>query len=83
VSIDIARWGRFISFVINGFNHVAVLDGIAKDGVIHVVPSVLIPPKTPGGRAEVLDEESEWTVEELKERLEGFIGGCEDDSEDL
>ncbi|KAI9761585.1 MAG: hypothetical protein M1840_001766 [Geoglossum simile] len=83
VSIDIARWGRFISFVINGFNHVAVLDGVGKDGVIHVVPNVLIPPKTPGGKAEVADQEREWTVEELKERLEGFIGGCEDDIVDL
>ena len=83
VSVDIARWGRFISFVVNGFNHVSVLDGVAKDGVIHVVPNVLIPPKTPGAKAEAADEEKEWTVEELKERLEGFIGGCDDGSGDL
>ncbi|KAH0543222.1 hypothetical protein FGG08_002483 [Glutinoglossum americanum] len=74
LSIDISRWGRFISFVINGFNHVAVLDGVAKDGVIHVVPNVLIPPKTPGGKMEV---EEEMTVEELVERLRPFA-----DSED-
>ena len=49
LSIDIARYGRFITIKINGFARVAVSDGIAADGVIHVVPNVLIPPKTPGG----------------------------------
>ncbi|KAI9786390.1 MAG: hypothetical protein M1839_006850 [Geoglossum umbratile] len=83
LSIDIARFGRLISIVINGFNHVSVLDGIAKDGVLHVVPNVLIPPKTPGGKPEVADEEREWTVEEFKERLEGLVGGCKNDENDL
>ncbi|KAG9232406.1 putative Stabilin-2 [Amylocarpus encephaloides] len=49
LSIDVARYGGLISIKINGFSSVAVQDGIAKDGVIHVVSSVLIPPKTPGG----------------------------------
>jgi hypothetical protein len=57
--------------MINGFNRVTVLDGVAMDGVIHVVPSVLIPPKTPGGKVEVLD--GELTVEELVERLSPFV----------
>ncbi|KAH0547888.1 hypothetical protein GP486_008372 [Trichoglossum hirsutum] len=76
LSIDILRWSRFISFVINGFNHVAVLDGVAKDGVLHVVPNVLIPPKTPGATAEILDRE--WTVEEFVERLSPLVenGRC-------
>merc|ERR1712072_1403166 len=64
LSIDVARYGGLISIKINGFSSVAVQDGIAKDGVIHVVSSVLVPPKTPGG---------ELDVEELKERLESFV----------
>jgi len=66
LSIDIARWGGFITIKINGFNGITVQDGIAKDGVIHVVGNVLIPPKTPGGAAE---EAEEMDVEEFKERL--------------
>jgi hypothetical protein len=46
------------------------MDGIAKDGVIQVVPTVLIPPKTPG----VFETSTgELTVEELKERLEPYV----------
>src|SRR5208282_5237149 len=56
LSIDVARYGGFISIKINGFNTVAVQDGIAKDGVIHVLHSVLIPPKSPGG-AQYMGEE--------------------------
>lgn len=66
LSIDIARFGGLISIKINGFSSVSVQDGIAKDGVIHVLSSVLIPPKTPGG-AMWAGEELE--VEDLMERL--------------
>lgn len=57
---------------INGFSNVAVQDGIAKDGVIHVVSSVLIPPKTPGAFEDVEEWEGEMEVEELRERLEAY-----------
>ena len=70
LSVDVLRYGRFVDMRINGFNHVSVMDGIAKDGVIQVVPGVLIPPKTPG----VFEASSdELTVEDLKERLEPFV----------
>jgi hypothetical protein len=49
---------------------VAVTDGIASDGVIHVVPNVLIPPKTPGA-ADIATED--MTVEEFKARLEPLV----------
>jgi len=70
LSVDVARYGRLVDIRINGFNHVSVQDGIAKDGVIQVVPNVLIPPKTPGVFEVFSDEMS---VEELKERLEPFV----------
>lgn len=70
LSIDVARYGRLITVKINGFTKVSVLDGIAADGVIHVVPNVLIPPKTPGlpGVAE-----DDMDLEEFKARLAPFV----------
>jgi uncharacterized surface protein with fasciclin (FAS1) repeats len=70
LSIDIARWGRFITIKINGFNNVAVPDGIAKDGVIHVLSNILIPPMNPGG-AEWMGEE--MSVDEFKVRFDAYV----------
>ena len=70
LSIDVARWAGFITIKINGFNTVAVQDGIAKDGVIHAISSLLIPPKTPGG-LQGMDEE--MTVDEFKERFDSYV----------
>jgi uncharacterized surface protein with fasciclin (FAS1) repeats len=70
LSIDIARFGGFITIKINGFGSVAVQDGLASDGVVHVVRNVLIPPKIPGG---VAYQREELTVEELKERLDAHV----------
>ena len=70
LSVDVARYGRLITIKINGFTRVTVPDGIAADGVIHVIPNVLIPPKTPGA-AETFDDEIE--VDDLKERLEPYV----------
>ncbi|KAL2069315.1 hypothetical protein VTL71DRAFT_15653 [Oculimacula yallundae] len=71
LSIDVARYGGLISIKINGFSSVDVQDGVAKDGVVHVVSSVLIPPKNPGETAQV--QEGELEVEELMERLLPFV----------
>jgi hypothetical protein len=70
LSIDVARYGGYITIKINGFSSIAVQDGIAKDGVIHVVSSILIPPKTPGG-AQYMGEE--MSVDEFKDRFNAFI----------
>lgn len=70
LSIDIARYGRLITIKINGFTRVSVSDGIAADGVIHVVPNVLIPPKTPGGLGVAEDD---MDLEEFKARLAPFV----------
>jgi len=70
LSIDVARWAGFINIKINGFNTVSVQDGIAKDGVIHVVSSLLIPPKTPGGLQWTGEE---MTVEEFKNRFDAYV----------
>lgn len=71
LSVDVARYGRLIEIKINGFNRVAVSDGIAADGVIHVVNSLLIPPKTPHATPVMADES--LTVEELKDALAPYV----------
>jgi uncharacterized surface protein with fasciclin (FAS1) repeats len=70
LSIDVARWAGFISIKINGFTSVAIQDGLASDGVVQVLNSVLIPPKTPGG---VMYQGEDLTVEDLKARLEPYV----------
>ncbi|CAD6585891.1 MAG: hypothetical protein ASARMPREDX12_003698 [Alectoria sarmentosa] len=73
LSVDVARYGRYINIKINAFSTVTVEDGIASDGVIHVVGNVLIPPKAVDRVMQHWDGE-EMTVEELKERLEPLMG---------
>ncbi|KAK9773364.1 putative Fasciclin domain-containing protein [Seiridium cardinale] len=70
LSIDIARWGGFITFKINGFTRVSIQDAIAKDGVIQVLSSVLIPPHEHHGQ---YVDGQHIEVEELIERLEPFL----------
>ncbi|RDL37120.1 FAS1-containing protein [Venustampulla echinocandica] len=70
LSIDIGRYGGLISIKINGFSTVSLQDGLAKDGVIQVVNTVLIPPKTLGGRQYAGEELS---VEDLKNRLDVYV----------
>ncbi|MCJ1378305.1 hypothetical protein MMC17_001402 [Xylographa soralifera] len=72
LSIDIARYGRLIDIKINGFSRVAIQDGVAKDGVIHVISSVLIPPKKMGAVMQQWEGE-ELSEEDLMERLEPFV----------
>lgn len=79
LSIDIARYGRFVTIKINGFTRVSVTDGIAKDGVIHVLSNVLIPPKTPGASSH---GDETLTLEEFKDRLAPFVEDASDDSAD-
>ncbi|KAI9838931.1 MAG: hypothetical protein M1819_004139 [Sarea resinae] len=72
LAVDVSRYGRLITIKINGFSKVAVPDGIAKDGVIHVISSVLIPPKKVDGVTQQWQGE-EITEEDLMERLEPYM----------
>ena len=72
MSVDVARYGRFIRIKINGFATVTIEDGVARDGVIHVVSNVLIPPKQLGGMEQQWQGE-ELSEEDLVERLEPFV----------
>lgn len=69
ISVDITRWGGFIDVKVNGYVHVAVQDGIARNGAVQVVDHVLLPHRSPGKGA----VQGEVDVEELKQILEPFI----------
>lgn len=73
--MDIAHFHRLVSIKINGFTRVATSDIVAKDGTIHILHDVLIPPKRPGSTD--FEESKELTVEELVERLDYYIDGQE------
>lgn len=72
LSIDVGRYGRIISIKINGFSTVTIEDGIARDGVVHVISNILIPPKNIGGVQEQWHGEG-LSEEDLMERLEPYI----------
>jgi hypothetical protein len=76
LAIDIVRRGPWTDIKINAFVHVAIQDGLASDGVLQVVNSVLIPPKKPGLAGADADywQGGELSVEELKERLGAMVG---------
>ncbi|KAI1163526.1 FAS1 domain-containing protein [Nemania serpens] len=78
LSIDIARWYGFIRIRINGYQSVAVEDAVAADGVVHVLGSVLLPPRGPKGEG-VAVANGEISVEELVERLQPYVEDGEDE----
>ncbi|KAI0521586.1 FAS1 domain-containing protein [Xylaria bambusicola] len=73
LSIDIARFFGFITMTINGAAKVAVEDGVCLDGVIHVMGSVLFPPRTPGSGASWTEADGEISVEELVDILQPYV----------
>lgn len=81
IALDVARWAGFIRLKINGYIPIAVQDGIAKNGVIHVPANVLIPPHKHHEGGEESSATGEISVEELKERLAGYVEGEEEQGE--
>ncbi|KAB8206279.1 FAS1 domain-containing protein [Aspergillus parasiticus] len=80
LSVDVARFGPYASLKVNGFQRVAVADALGRDGNVHIVDQVLVPPKKVVEGATEWDEwNEELTVEDLKERLAGWV---EDDHDD-
>ncbi len=72
LSVDVARYSRFIEMKVNAFSRVVYQDGVASDGVIQVVSNVLIPPKKVDGKLHYYEGGS-LDVEDLKERLEPYV----------
>lgn len=72
VGVDITRLSAFVSLRVNGFAHTPITDGVAKNGVIHVVDKVLIPPckHEDGEDYDTVDID----VDDLKSRLGKYLG---------
>ncbi|UNI24956.1 hypothetical protein JDV02_010670 [Purpureocillium takamizusanense] len=70
ISVDIARLGGFSAIRVNGFAHVSVRDGLAKNGVIQVLDKVLIPQHKHEGHD---DDVSDIAIEDLVQRLEPYV----------
>lgn len=74
--IQVSRWLGVANMEINDRVHVSVQDGIARDGVVQVVDTVLMPPRGRrpaeiGARNED-DQQLDWddvSVDDLKDRL--------------
>ncbi|KAL3472002.1 Fasciclin domain-containing protein [Aspergillus californicus] len=80
IAVDIEHLGPYVSFKLNGWQRVAFADALAKDGVIHVLDHVLIPPRRLDGVMSGEGEEVEMGVEELMERLQPWVE--DEDNED-
>jgi uncharacterized surface protein with fasciclin (FAS1) repeats len=77
LAINVIRHGPFVDLHINHFTQVAHLDGLAMDGVVHFLDSVLIPPMEPHSQGHKAEH---WTGEQLalddfKRRFDGIVRG--------
>ncbi|RWA11481.1 hypothetical protein EKO27_g3652 [Xylaria grammica] len=79
LSIDIARFYSLINIRINGYGKVAIEDGIALDGVVQAVSSVIFPPRKGKSEASWTAEDGEIPVEELIDILAPYV---EEEGED-
>ncbi|KAI1092802.1 FAS1 domain-containing protein [Rostrohypoxylon terebratum] len=80
IGVDIARWHSFIRVKLNGRIGVAIQDGLAREGVVHVVDSILIPPHPKKHRGVWRPGSEEGiSVQELIERLEPYVEEEADD----
>lgn len=66
LGVDILRRGSGVEARINGFWGPHVLDVLARDGVVHVLDRVLVPPKMVG--KETMEED--LVLEMLREKLD-------------
>ncbi|KAL5334924.1 Fasciclin domain-containing protein [Aspergillus crustosus] len=73
ISVDVAHFGPYVSFKVNGWQRVAFADVLARDGVIQVLDHVLIPPKHLEQQQQEEADDGELTVEDLVERLQPWV----------
>ncbi|KAL4914888.1 Fasciclin domain-containing protein [Aspergillus aurantiobrunneus] len=77
IAVDVAHFGPFVSFKVNGWQRVGFADVLGRDGVIHVLDHVLIPPRRveSGGGAAVPPgkEDGGVELEDLMERLGPWV----------
>ncbi|KAF7595610.1 hypothetical protein BBP40_005358 [Aspergillus hancockii] len=78
LAIDVGRFGPYASFRINGVRAVAFADVLGRDGNLHILDRVLIPPR----KGDLGSEWEEDEVEELKSRLADWVEDEGDEDED-
>ncbi|PMD41771.1 FAS1 domain-containing protein [Hyaloscypha variabilis F] len=71
MSVDISRHGGIIAMRVNGSIPVTAQDGLANNGVVHIVADVLIPPQEPGS---VAVEQEDGVATDLKDFISRFEG---------
>jgi len=71
LSVNITRFGGIIAMQVNGFTPVTLQDGVANNGIVHVVSSVLVPPRE---ASLVKSDREESMVLSLKELMSRFKG---------
>ncbi|KAL8381925.1 hypothetical protein RB595_005940 [Gaeumannomyces hyphopodioides] len=81
VSVDINNLGGWRRLTINGYAPITVSDVISREGVIHVVARVLVPPKK-GSSSVESEDGGEISVEELKERLDDYLDEDDEANDD-
>ncbi|KGO76638.1 hypothetical protein PITC_091610 [Penicillium italicum] len=73
LGVDVKKEFGEVEMRVNGFGRVGQLDLLARDGVVHVLDRVLVPPR------KIQDKEDkdaeELMIEELVERLDGCVDG--------
>lgn len=72
MGVDTAKFLGLIFIRVNGFIDVAVHDGVAKNGVIHLVDQLPLPPRKRNTKG-LLDAGDDISLEELKERLDDYL----------
>jgi uncharacterized surface protein with fasciclin (FAS1) repeats len=73
IGVDKATFAGLTIIKVNGFANVVRRDAPGKNGVIHVLDKVLIPPRTHGEESLFEELFEELTVEDLMERLAPFV----------
>ncbi|KAJ5407172.1 hypothetical protein N7465_008456 [Penicillium sp. CMV-2018d] len=74
LEVDVKKGHGEVDMRVNGFGRVGQLDLLARDGVVHVLDRVLVPPRKIQDKDEGKDGE-ELMIEELVERLDGCVYG--------
>jgi len=74
LNVDVARYGGIVVIKLNGFSNVVIPDGIARNGVLHAVSDVLIPPKAGFPPFLIEDAENKALEEEKKNDVENNKG---------
>ncbi|KAI5460399.1 FAS1 domain-containing protein [Mariannaea sp. PMI_226] len=79
ISVDIYNWKLWTSIVLNGAVGTSFVDGVGKNGVLHVVEEIPVPHGKAG------DEWMTWDnieVSELKRRLKEFVESDEKEKDE-